>query len=436
MKGLLTSHYSTMFEKRGVTRVPHLLSKSLLFVRDLYKSRKLSELASFMVWEFLHEFGLFPKQEYLDFNNKDVLTLENERLNVLDSSEHIAHFFRSKELSVVRSDHDWKLLFINNNREIYGCLYSDDKKLYKSADNGKSLMLVKEFSKSIVSLFISSEQTIFVCVKGAVYKSSDSGSSFKKSLNLSSSESYFRRNYGITETPGKTLIIGEYGNVPNRGGWQNLTYLYFSSDNGETWERSDFLKKRGANKHVHLVWYSKLINKVVVADGDNKKRLWISDALNSLDLRNPNKWKLVNKFHIQMGGHTAIVESDGKILFGTDYMGGTNFILESTDCRKFSKRIVPDPFRKSPIMQLLQRRSKKGNEIWALLPYSTSNSKCLLMYTVNNGKSWNKVIEYSGATHGVQLIGSSNDIPDALYLSVRDVKNNSRIVYKIVDYEP
>ena len=295
-------------------------------------------------------------------------------------------------------------------------------------------MLIKEFPKSIVSLFISSQQTIFVCVNGSVYKSLDSGSLFKKSLDLSSSESYFRRNYGMTETPDKTLLIGEYGNVWNQRTWRNLAYLYFSSDNGETWELSDFLLKQGANKHVHLVWYSKLLNKLIVTDGDNKKRLWVSDSLNSIELNDP-QWKLVNKFHIQMGGHTAIVESDGKILFGTDYMGGTNFLIESTDCEKFSKKIVPDPYRKSPIMQLLQRRSKKGIEIWALLPFCASNSRCLLMYTVDNGKSWNKVIEYSGITHGVQLIASSNEIPDALYLSLRDVKSNSRIVYKIADYE-
>jgi len=200
------------------------------------------------------------------------------------------------------------------------------------------------------------------------------------------------------------------------------------------WERSDFLQKKGANKHIHIVWYSKLLNKIIVADGDNKKRLWICDALNSLDLKNPSRWKLVNKFHIQMGGHTSIAESDGKILFGTDYMGGTNFILESTDCEKFSKKIVPDPYRKSPIMQLVQRKSKKRNEIWALLPYSTSSSKSLLMYTINNGISWSKVIEYSGTMHGVQLIGSSNKIQDVLYFSVRNVKNNNRVVYKIADY--
>jgi hypothetical protein len=134
-----------------------------------------------------------------------------------------------------------------------------------------------------------------------------------------------------------------------------------------------------------------------------------------------------------MGGHTSITESDGKILFGTDYMGGTNFILETTDCTKFCKKVIPDPYRRSPIMQLVQRRSKRGNEIWALLPYSTTGSRCLLMYTADRGESWNKVFEYSGVTHGVQLIGSSTEITDVLYLSVRGPENSNRVVYKICD---
>jgi len=433
MQGKLTSQYSSSFEKRGVKTIPYLFLQSLSFVRQAYNNEKLNELVSFAVWQLFHKCGLFPKNQYLQFNNSEALTLENERVNALDSSDNINTFFRTRELSIVRSYHDWKILFINNNnKEIFGCLYSDDKQLYKTIDNGKSIIVVKRFPEPIKSIFISSQHTIFVCVKGAVYKSSDNGGSFENSLHLASSESYFRRNYGMTETPCKTLMIGEYGNIFDKNGWRRLAYLYFSSDDGETWETSDFLLKKGANKHVHLVWYSKLLNKIIVTDGDNKKRLWVSDELNSLDLKSP-KWKLVNKFHIQMGGHTAIVECDGKILFGTDYMGGTNFIIESTDCETFSKRIVPDPYRKSPIMKLIQRRSKKGNEIWALLPYSSSSAKSLLMYTVNSGKSWSKVIEYSGTTHGLQLISSSNEIPDSLYLSVRDVKYNKRVVYNIVD---
>ena len=95
------------------------------------------------------------------------------------------------------------------------------------------------------------------------------------------------------------------------------------------------------------------------------------------------------------------------------------------------KRIVPDPYRRSPIMNMVQRRSENGNEIWAYLPYSTSKTKCLLMYTANGGESWNKVIEYSSSTHKVWLVSASNELADELYFSIEDLKNGGRVVYKI-----
>jgi hypothetical protein len=351
----------------------------------------------------------------------------------LEFSEKINHFFGIRGLIVIRSDHNWKRLFFNSQGEIYGCLYPEDQDLYKSIDNGKSVVFVKRFPEQIKSLFISSQNTIFVCIKGAVYKSSDGGASFKKSLVLGSPESFFRHNNEMTETPDQTLIIGEYGNVWEKTSWRKLPFLYFSSDEGETWERSDFLIDKGTNKHVHIVKYSKLFNKVYMADGDNYKKLWVNDSFSLADLKNPDKWKPVNKFHIQMGGYTSVIENDEKILFGTDYQGGTNFVVETTDGEKFTNKIVPDPYRRSPIDNMVQRKSKNGNEIWANLPYSTANTKCLLMYSADGGKSWNKVIEYSGTTHKVWLLNSSNEIADVLYFSIENKKSADRAVYKISD---
>jgi hypothetical protein len=368
----------------------------------------------------------------LKFNNHGVLSLKNGQLNETNFSESIDDFFKSQGLTIVSSEHNWKRLFISNKKVIFGSLHEDDRALYKSTDGGNSIVLIKRFSQKIKSIFISSQNTIFVCTKGVVYKSMVNGD-FKKSLDLGSSESIFRHNNEMTETPDKTLIIGEYGNIWEKNGWRRLAYLYFSSDEGETWERSDFLIDKGVNKHVHLVKYSKLFNKVFMADGDNYKKLWVNNASNSSDLRDPKKWRPINKFHIQMGGYTSVVESDDKILFGTDYQGGTNFLVETRDGKKFIKKIVPDPYRRSPIINMVQRKSKNGDEIWAVLPFSTANSKCLLMCSMDGGKSWFKVIEYDKANHHIGLINSSNEIPDVLYFSIEDLINNNRVVYKVAD---
>jgi hypothetical protein len=169
-----------------------------------------------------------------------------------------------------------------------------------------------------------------------------------------------------------------------------------------------------------------------VADGDNHKRLWLSGPMDTFDFENP-QWQAVNKFHIQMGGYTSFVESNGRILFGTDYQGGTNFIVETKDGRNFTKRVVPDPYRRSPIDNMVLRKSKRGDEIWANLPYSTAGTKCLLMYSADDGKSWTKVFDYSRTAYTVWLISSSNEIAEDLYLSIEDLKNDTRCVYRIFD---
>ena len=404
------------------------MKNSFLFLQDVYRSQKFTELFSFMVWELFHRLRLFPKEKYLQFNNHEALILEN-----LDFNEKVNHCFNVNGLSIIKSEHNWKRIFINNKQEVFGSLYSDNCGLYKSTDYGKSIVFMDRFPQQVKSIFITSQNTIFVCTKGVVYRSLDGGSSFQKSLDLGSYDSIFRHNNEMTETPDRTLIIGEYGNIWDNNGWRRLAYLYFSSDEGKTWERSDFLIKKGVNKHVHLVKYSKLLNKVFMADGDNYKKLWISDALNLSDLSDPKKWKAVNKFHIQMGGYTSIVESDEKILFGTDYQGGTNFLVETEDGKKFTKKVVPDPYRRSPIINMVQRKSKSGNEIWAVLPFSTANSKCLLMCSMDGGKSWFKVIEYNKAIHHVGLISSSNETADVLYFSIENLINKDRFVYKISD---
>jgi hypothetical protein len=421
----LTKQYSTLFEKKGIKRI-------FSFAQDVYKSGKLREIISFAIWEMCHKLGLFPKKEYLVFDKRDAIKLSGK--SSIGSSEFDAAttgYFAGQGLYALKCDVNWKLLY-SHHGEIFGSIYPDDCDLYKSVDGGKTVVFLNRFPESIKSIFVSSQDTILVCLKGSLYKSSDAGKSFEKTLDLGSPISFFRFNNAITETPNKVLLAGEYGNIWDKTGWRKLAYLYSSSDDGKTWKTSDFLIQKGTNKHVHIVKYSRILDKVMVADGDNYKKLWLSDPLDRVDFEKPN-WNPVNKFHIQMGGYTGVVESNGKVIFGTDYQGGTNFLVETADGKKFSKKIVPDPYRRSPVDNMVLRKSKTGEEIWANLPFSTPNSKCLLMYTADNGKSWNKVFEYNRSTHTVWLINSSTTICNELYFSVEDIKSNDRVVYRITD---
>lgn len=421
----LTKRYSLIFKKPWI-RNPFSLAY------DIYKYGKLREFSSFVVWELMHKLHLFPKKSYLVFNRGDVMRLSKDNLYSPEFEEQVTGFFKAQGLQAVRSEHPWKLLVTGADGVIVGCLSPNDTDLYKSTDHGKSLVFLNRFPESIKSLFISSKGSIFVNAKGSVYRSADGGMNFEKVFDLGSSESFLRFNNAMTETPDGTLMCGEYGNVWEKSGWKKLAFMYFSTDDGATWQTDDFLIRMGANKHVHVVKYSPLLDRVVVADGDNFKRIWLSDKMDKFDIRNPN-WELINRFHIQMGGYTAVVESGGKVFFGTDYQGGTNFMVESADGKTYTKKVVPDPYRRSPIDNMLVRSTAKGSEIWANLPFSAGSSKCLLMVSKDAGQTWTRVFEYSRSAHTVWLISTSARPSDEVYVLVADQKNNTRVVYRISD---
>ncbi len=420
----LTKRYSSLFENR--LRVP------IVFVRDLHRSQKLPELASFLAWEVLHKLRLFGRDDYLEFNSGRPLVLGEKQVSDPLSGAYLAQLGALQGLRIAGSRHNWKLFFVGPSGQTIGCIYPEDSDLYESSDYASSLTHLKRLGGKIKAIFISSRGTIFVCIKGAVYRSSDGGVSFDKCLNLSSSESFFRHNNGMTEIPGKGLVIGEYGNVWDKTRYRTLAYFYLSSDDGETWTRSNFLIKEGINKHVHVVKYSRLLDRLLLADGDNKKKLWISAPRDTLDME-ALELKAVNHHHIQIGGYTAIAECGEGVLFGTDYQGGTNFVVESRDGKIFRRRVVPDPYRRSPIDNMVCRKARRGYEVWANLPFSAGDSRCLLMYTADCGMTWNRVIEYKRATHTVWLLSSSSDPVDRVCFAVQDSGRRHRVVYEVSD---
>jgi hypothetical protein len=420
----LTKRYSSVFES-------HRLPQPLLFARDVYETGKWRELSSFLAWEVMHRLHLFPTCSYLRFTDREPLQLGAQQgSDYSAASEKVQEFFSGLGLRATICKDNWKLLWGHRDGQIIGCRYPNDNDLYESKDGQTAL--VQTFPAPIKAIFVSGRRSTFVCVKGSVYRRAENTSRFDNVLPLTSPESFFRHNNGMTEGSNGTLVIGEYGNVWNDNRWKKLPFLYSSSDDGVTWTTSDFLLRQGTNKHVHVVKYSGLLGKMFVADGDNYKKLWVCDIAKAEDGREP-RWKAANRFHIQMGGYTSIVESDGKIFFGTDYQGGTNFIVESLDGRTFTRKIVPDPYRRSPVDNMVLRKAGDTAEIWANLPYSSGASRCLLMLSKDLGSTWTKVAEYSRSTHVVWLISSSANVSSDVYFSIEDLTNKQRAVYKLGD---
>ena len=399
MGTIITKKYSHLAEKKGLNKVYHMALSFFPLLIDVAKSGKLREISSFAIWELRHKAGLFSHETYITFE-------KNEPFILKEGDEIGAYNFEDatkEETFEIKLTRNWKLTHKDSKECLFGCLADDNTVLYKSEDNGKTLEKLHTFKWVIKAIFISKEDVIFVDTKGEIYRSEDAGKTFELSLELSEEDSSIFHHYGMTQTPSGELLVGEYGNVAKDGLWANIAYIYGSSDLGKTWERSDFLKKQGVNKHVHMIKYSKLLDRLILADGDNKKQLWISKSLENFKF-SQNPWNLITKFHLQMGGYTSMVETDSKMILGTDYLGGTNFLVETTDGKNFSKKVIPDPYRRSPVHDLIRR----GSEIWSVLNNPNSkDTKSLLMVSKNGGESWRRVIEYDGTKHLIMINSGS-----------------------------
>ena len=123
----------------------------------------------------------------------------------------------------------------------------------------------------------------------------------------------------------------------------NLASLYVSKDGGSHWEKTDFLQQQGVNKHIHLVKYSARLKQLFLTDGDNKKQLWRNEGLQKFTQQDSKRlfgWQLLNRFHWQMGGYTSMLNHDEGVMFGTDYLGGTNFMVHTDNGLAFRREVI------------------------------------------------------------------------------------------------
>lgn len=432
----LSSKYFPLLRRPSASWFKHLYA----FLTEIHKVGKSRELISFAIWEIGHRSRFYRlRNKYIQFSDSKCFSLPFENEKVFDEVQLTA-FLNQKELNFESIDIDWKYCVEMSDKLVLGCRYSRPNSLYGSIDYSESAVLLHEFPSSISSLFSTLDDILFVCCNGIIYRSEDSAKSFKKVLKLSTPISYFLFNNGMSALPDGTLVIGEYGSLWQGDFWQNLAYVYFSIDKGVTWKSSDFLIKQGVNKHVHLVKYSHQLKLLFLTDGDNKKQFWVK-RINELSkstqgIKNEG-WELLNRFHHQTGGYTSMAETGKAVLFGSDYLGGTNFIVRTLDGKEFSKLVLPDPYRRSPIMNMTAvKRSSSETEVWAASYCCISRtSKSLLMRTKDSGKSWDRVLDFEGLQNEVRIVSSSYHTPSTLYISItcfeRISGKNRHLSYKL-----
>jgi hypothetical protein len=250
------------------------------------------------------------------------------------------------------------------------------------------------FSQSILAIFISDSGHLFVATKGRLYLSEDGGTHFDVTLQLSHDDSYVWHNHGIDETP-EGLVVGEYGSIVERSRtpffWKSVAYLYLTQDHGESWRRIDYLARNGASKHVHLVKYSRRFARLLVTEGDRlKQSYWIS-SFKKLEDGSFNEGRF--GFFSWGGGHTAFAETHNATFLGTDHHGGTNSIICLRSCGEGRARMLPSPYRRSPVMNMHCIKCGARSIVFAFLQ---SVWKSALIYSDDNGSSWHRLMEFNG----------------------------------------
>lgn len=402
----LSSKYSTL-----PLRSPVLLVRFLYdFLRDVHRSGKSVELLSFIIWEVQHRLRLAPRRKY-------VVILPGASSSVAPDSTLVTDLPGVEEMPLA-----WKWLVISPEGREWGVLHEGPEILYFRPTSGSLPVRLLTFPGAIKSLHRCRSGVLFLASRGVIYRSDD-GVSFEPVLSLASEISWFLFNNGLAELPDGGLLLGEYGSIWLGDRWQSIAYLYRSADGGRTWEKIDSLVRRGVNKHIHVVRYSETTKSLLLTDGDNHKKLWFNHSLSAFDrfarFLPGEGWKLVNQLHLSKGGYTSAIDGRSTLLLGSDYMGGTNFIVRTRDGRRFDSRILPDPYRRAPIMNMVRIDTVQGPEIWASAYYSIGGTnRCVLLYTRDDGETWHRFLDYDGSIFAAELVSQSPGRVSYFYLTI------------------
>jgi len=316
-------------------------------------------------------------------------------LNLAD----LAATLRLRNFFVVESATRWFIITESADGMIFGATRDRPHVLLRVDNLSSTPTELFEFDKPIFCVFISSSKRIFVATKGVVYLSKNGGSHFDPVLQLSDDDSTVWHNHGIDETP-RGLVIGEYANIVASGTWnywKSVAYLYSSHDDGESWHRFDYLVRTGA-KHVHLVKYSRRFDRLLITHGDKRKQ---SHWIGLIDQMRPRDFKQARfDSFAGGGGHTAFAETENATLLGTDYRIAPNSIICMRSSKDSNARMLPRPYRHSPVLNLFCMKCRAGTITFAYL-YGGVCPRCqnALIYSDDDGEKWYRLIEFDNFVH-------------------------------------
>jgi hypothetical protein len=137
---------------------------------------------------------------------------------------------------------------------------------------------------------------------------------------------------------------------------------------------------------------------------------------------------MITRYHLQMGGYTSMAEVNGKIVLGSDYLGGTNFVVRTKDMHQFTRSVIPDPYRRAWLTNMVVTEE---NWILATLRFASSpRTLSMLMLSMDDGESWIKLLDYDGSRYFIDIVSSSRSKQKKVFIEMRETykeRDNHRI---------
>ncbi len=260
-------------------------------------------------------FGYYDLFYYQNVIKSDTITLEDREANIVNGL--VIQKIQSDTLWASRG---YTLYRSTDDANSFKKVFKVPIPIFDKAYLGNSRFVRKMFRLyDLTELIISESGSFIVFAGGKIFRSDDSGQSFKvvHTLNYYGvGEGRGIMPLGIAKDSKGNIYFGEYRTGTGRPDIK----VYKSSDDGLTW--NPYYNFEGAVRHIHAIQYDKYKDKIWVATGDTDSESKIG-FLNSSGIFTPI---LEGKQEYRA---VSLMFDEGHIYWGMDSPSRTNYIFRA-----------------------------------------------------------------------------------------------------------
>jgi hypothetical protein len=231
------------------------------------------------------------------------------------------------------------------------CIVLEDWLISKTSRELRFYDMKRNLVRSIevngfLSNFVALAGRVYFVAGGTLYSVTALSEVRNENLQFSTKESTVL-DQGIARDNDGNLVVAEY-KLDTSGVSGALLYLLRAGDTH--WTTIDTLARQ-VDKHCHIVFFDPSSQFFYVTCGDNRK------ILATLDLKGQEPTiRIVSDSAGRTGGYLSAVPWEGGFLCGTDYTGGTNFLVFIRGDRIVRKEVLHKPFRRSVVSSMAAAR--------------------------------------------------------------------------------